>query len=198
MNEITLFLNNLDLNWNAVEIIAVLASIIYVILAAKQNIWCWLFAIISITLYIYICSTAKLFAETILQVFYLFMSAYGYYNWKKDKGQVKVSQWSVKKNLSFIFIGAVITFFMGFYLSTYTSAKMPIIDSFTTVFSIIATYMVAKKILENWLYWIIIDVVSIYIYINRDLHLTSLLFLLYTIIAIFGYFTWIMNIKKNA
>ena len=86
MNEITLFLNNLDLNWNAVEIIAVLASIIYVILAAKQNIWGWLFAIISITLYIYICSTAKLFAETILQVFYLFMSAYGYYNWKKDKG----------------------------------------------------------------------------------------------------------------
>ena len=67
---------------------------------------------------------------------------------------------------------------------------MPIIDSFTTCFSIIATFLVVKKILENWIYWIIIDLVSIYIYFSRDLHLTSLLFLVYTVIAIIGYFNW--------
>jgi nicotinamide mononucleotide transporter len=87
---------------------------------------------------------------------------------------------------------------MGFYFSTYTSAKMPIVDSFTTIFSIIATYLVTKKVLENWLYWIVIDVVSIYLYFGRDLHLTSLLFIVYTVIAIFGYFSWIKKVKINA
>ena len=198
MSEINLLFNNLNFNWSAIEIIAVLFSIIYVILATKQNIWCWIFSIISTILYVYIFFTAKLFAESMLYVFYLFMSAYGYYNWNKNEGQLTVNQLSIKKNLSFIFIGTVITFFMGFYFSTYTSAEMPIIDSFTTVFSIIATYMVTKKILENWLYWIVIDLASIYIYINRDLHLTSLLFLFYTIIAVFGYFNWIMKTKRSA
>lgn len=198
MSEINLLFNNLTFNWSAIEIIAVLFSIIYVILATKQNIWCWIFSIISTILYVYIFFTAKLFAESMLYVFYLFMSAYGYYNWNKNEGQLTVNQLSIKKNLSFIFIGTVITFFMGFYFSTYTSAEMPIIDSFTTVFSIIATYMVTKKILENWLYWIVIDLASIYIYINRDLHLTSLLFLFYTIIAVFGYFNWIMKTKRSA
>ena len=87
---------------------------------------------------------------------------------------------------------------MGFYFATYTNAKMPIVDSFTTVFSIFATYMVAKKILGNWLYWIVIDMVSVYLYFSRDLHLTSLLFMAYTIIAIFGYFSWIKKMKIDA
>jgi nicotinamide mononucleotide transporter len=75
---------------------------------------------------------------------------------------------------------------------------MPIVDSFTTVFSIIATYMITKKVLENWLYWIVIDAVSIYLYLSRDLHLTSFLFMLYAIIAIFGYFSWLKKMKVNA
>ena len=75
---------------------------------------------------------------------------------------------------------------------------MPIVDSFTTVFAIIATYMVTKKVLENWLYWIIIDTVSVYLYFSKDLHLTSLLFITYTIIAVFGYFIWIKQAKLDA
>jgi nicotinamide mononucleotide transporter len=125
------------------------------------------------------------------------MAAYGYYNWTKLE-KVSVNQWSVRSHLLLILFGAIFTFLMGFYFSTYTSAKMPIIDSFTTVFSIIATYLVTKKVLENWLYWIVIDVVSIYLYFGRDLHLTSLLFLVYTVIAIFGYFSWIKKVKINA
>jgi nicotinamide mononucleotide transporter len=87
---------------------------------------------------------------------------------------------------------------MGFYFATYTNAKMPIVDSFTTVFSLFATYMVVKKILGNWLYWIIIDTVSVYLYFSRDLHLTALLFMAYTIIAIFGYFNWLKKVQKDA
>ena len=180
-----------------IEYLAVLFSLAYVVLAARQNIWCWLFAVISVTLYIYICFTSKLFAETGLQVFYLCMAFYGYYNWNKPESKSNIIQWNLYKHFLIILLGGFFTFLMGFYLTIYSSAKMPIIDSFTTVFSIIATYMITKKILENWLYWIVIDIVSIYLYFSRDLQLTSLLFIIYTFIAIFGYFFWINKIKTN-
>ena len=198
MNEITLFLTNLDFNWNIIESVAVFLSIFYVILATKESIWCWGAAAISVILYIYICFSAQLYPETGLQVFYLFMAFYGYYTWNKKEQSLQISEWSISKHLFILVIGAILTFLMGFYFATYTNAKMPIVDSFTTVFSIFATYMVAKKILGNWLYWIVIDMVSVYLYFSRDLHLTALLFFLYTIIAIFGYLNWIKLIQRDA
>jgi nicotinamide mononucleotide transporter len=194
INELTLFFNNLDFNWNSIECVAVFFSILYVILAAKENILCWWAAAISVMLYIYICFSAQLFPETGLQVFYLCMTFYGYHNWNKKEQSLQISEWSISKYLFILAIGAILTFLMGFYFATYTNAKMPIVDSFTTVFSIFATYMVVKKILGNWLYWVVIDMASVYLYFSRDLHLTSLLFIAYTIIAIFGYFSWIKKI----
>lgn len=198
MSELSLLLTNLDFNWSIIESTAVLFSIIYVLLAAKQNIWCWTFASISVILYIYICFTSQLFVETGLQAFYLFMAGYGYSNWNKSKGKLEIIQWSTVKHLILILFGAISTFLIGFYFATYTDAKMPIVDSFTTVFSIIATYMIVKKVLENWLYWIVIDIISIYLYFSRDLHLTSLLFILYSILAVFGYFSWLKKMKIDA
>ena len=198
MHDITLLLTSLKFNWSIIESVAVLFSIAYVVLAAKQNIWCWFFAAISVSLYIYICFSSQLFAETGLQAFYLYMAAYGYNNWNKSNKRLKVSQWNTSKHLILILLATIFTFIMGFYFTTYTSAKMPIVDSFTTVFSIIATYMVTKKVLESWLYWIVIDAMSIYLYFSRDLHLTSLLFLIYTVIAIFGYFSWLKQMRIDA
>ena len=198
MNEFLQFITQLDFNWSIIESIAVFFSIIYVILAAKESIWCWGAAAISVTLYIYICFFAQLYPETGLQVFYLFMAFYGFYHWNKKEQKLQISEWSISKHLFIVALGAILTFLMGFYFATYTGSKMPIVDSFTTVFSIFATYMVAKKILGNWLYWIVIDMVSIYLYFSRDLHLTALLFIAYTIIAIFGYFKWLKLMEKNA
>ena len=198
MNEIALFFNNLDFNWTIIESIAVFSSILYVILVVKQDIWCWATAGISVILYIYICFTAQLYPETGLQIFYLMMAFYGYYNWNKNDENLQITQLTIGKHLSLILAGAIITFLVGFYFATYTDSKMPIVDSFTTIFSIIATYMVTKKILENWLYWIVIDAVSVYLYFSRDLHLTSLLFIAYTIIAVAGYFAWLNNKTTNA
>jgi nicotinamide mononucleotide transporter len=198
MNEIIQFFSQTTFNWNVVECVAVFFSILYVILAAKESIWCWGAGAISVSLYIYICFFAKLYPETGLQVFYLFMAFYGYYHWDKKEQSLQISEWSIGKYLFILVIGAILTFLMGFYFATYTNAKMPIVDSFTTVFSLFATYMVAKKILGNWLYWIVIDAVSVYLYFSRDLHLTSLLFIAYAIIAIFGYFSWIKKMKIDA
>tara|TARA_B110000881_G_scaffold142083_1_gene125406 strand:+ start:264 stop:860 length:597 start_codon:yes stop_codon:yes gene_type:complete len=197
MEEITQIFANLYFYRSIIiESIAVLFSILYVVLAVKENIWCWGAALISVSLYIYICFSAQLYPETGLQVFYFIMAIIGYYMWNKENKE-EIKEWSEIKHLLIILFGAILTFFMGFYFSTYTNSQMPIIDSFTTVFSIIATYMVIKKVLGNWLYWIVIDAVSVYLYFNRDLHLTSLLFIAYTIIAIFGYFSWMKKMKTN-
>ena len=134
MNEIFHFISNLDFNWNNIESIAVIFSITYVILAAKQNLWCWAFAAISVILYIYICFSAQLFAETGLQCFYLIMAAYGFYSWKKPKKTLSIKQLAASSHLLIIIVGGILAFLLGFYFTTYTSAKIPIVDSFTTIF----------------------------------------------------------------
>ena len=194
MGEILQILTQLNFNWSIIESAAVFFSILYVILALKESIWCWGAAAISVILYSYICYTAQLYPETGLQVFYLFMAFYGYYQWNKNDSTLQIQQWTITKHLLILLIGAILTFSMGFYFSLYTNAALPLVDSFTTVFSVFSTYMVTKKVLGNWLYWIVIDAVSVYLYFSRDLHLTSLLFMAYTIIAIFGYFSWL---KRN-
>ena len=180
----------IEFNWSILETVAVIFSLLYVYLAAHQNNLCWLAAVISVSLYIYICFNAKLYAETVLQVFYFLMAIYGFYSWKKNNSQLQISKWPIKKHLFIILLGTILTFFLGFIFSNFTDAKMPLVDSFTTVFSVFATYMVVKKILSNWLYFIIIDIISTYLYFSRDLHLTSLLFLLYAFIAVAGFIKW--------
>lgn len=194
MEELLQIITQLNFNWSVIESIAVFFSILYVVLAVKENIWCWGAAAISVILYIYICYSAQLYAETGLQFFYLLMAIYGYFQWNKNDSNLKIQQWTTTKHLLILLLGSLLTFLMGFYFSIYTNAAMPLVDSFTTVFSVFATFMVTKKILGNWLYWIVIDGVSVYLYFSRGLQLTSLLFIVYTIIAIFGYLSWL---KRN-
>ena len=125
------------------------------------------------------------------------MAFYGLYNWNK-KNETKIVSINAKTHIKLIIIGLLLTFLLGYYLTIYTSAASPLIDSFTTIFSIIGTFMVARKILENWIYWIIIDIVSIQLYVSRELYLTGLLFLIYSVIAIYGYITWAKKFSYNA
>jgi len=176
-----------------VEGIAVFFSILYVFLAARENIWCWAAAFVSVCLYIYICIKAQLFAETGLQVFYLIMAFVGYFQWQKksDRSHRGISKWPVKTHVVILVVGTFIALGLGKFLENFTEAALPYFDSFTTIFSMITTWMVTKKILENWLYWVIIDASSVVLYANRDLYLTALLFVAYTIIAMLGYFKWL-------
>ena len=183
------------------ETLAVLFSIAYVVLAVRENIWCWIAAAISVALYIYICYNAKFYAETGLQICYFLMAIIGYLSWKglKNKNtEIKNSdivELKIKYHFFIIILGVLISFVFGYILSTYTDAKMPILDSYTTVFSVFATIMVVKKVLENWLYFIVVDIASVYLYYSRDLDQTAILFMVYTVIAIFGYFNWIKLTK---
>ena len=177
-----------------VEIIAVMTSIAYAVLASKNNIWCWLFGILSplfsmYALYYYF----QLYAEVYLQVYYIGMALYGFYSWKyggTGQQEKEIEIWSYYKHAILIFNGFLLTFILGYFLKNYTQAASTYIDSFTTVFAILATYMTARRILENWIYWIIIDAISIYLYFDRGGILFALLFLAYTIIAIYGFINW--------
>ena len=198
MHEITLFLNNLDFNWSIIESVAVFFSILYVILAAKESIWCWGAGAISVSLYMYINYDLGYYAQSLLQIFYLIMSIYGYIIWNKVDAE-RIKEWSARKHLMIIFIGSILTFIFGFILKEYVeSSEQPILDALTTIFSVFSTYMVVKKVLENWLYWIIIDTLLVYLYYIQEAYILSLQFVVYIIIAIFGYFSWMKKMKRNA
>lgn len=186
---------------NIPESIAVLLSIAYVIFAAKEIILAWYCAFLSVSIYIYLCLNAQLYAETFLQIFYLIMAIVGWYQWKfnssEDKSGKKIIQLPLKKHLTNILLSSLATVIAGYLLSIYTQAALPYIDAFTTVFSLYATWMVAQKVLENWLYWIVIDLVSFYLYTSRELYLTGLLYILFTLLAIFGYLSWKKSFKAK-
>lgn len=174
------------------EISAVFFGVFYIFLAVKNNNWCWLFGIlgsaISIVLFLFY---AKLYAEAVLYFFYVVAGVYGWVTWKNQKQHNEVYQHALISHFYIITIGALLSVGLYFVLATFfNDSQKPLIDSFTTIFSFIATYLTAKKWIENWIYWIVIDLITTYLYFSRGLELYALLMFAYTFIAIYGYFQW--------
>ena len=181
----------LQANW--FEIVAAFLAIAYLILAMLQDIRCWVAWIISSLMYFFVMYSANLYMEALLQIFYIFIGLYGLYQWRfkaDKKDALKITTWSVKNHL--IVIGALVflTSLSGYVLMIYTAAASPFIDAFTTWGAIAASYLVAKKILENWFYWFVIDFVSVFLFISRELYPTALLFIVYLVLVVFGYSAW--------
>ena len=182
------------------ESLAVVTAIMYLILAAKEDVRCWYAALISSILYFYIMLQAGLLMEGGLQIFYVFMAVYGWMQWKDTNNKtssLKISSW--KKTTHLIIISFVITLSLisGIFLEKFTNAALPFLDALTTWGAIASTYMVAKKVIENWFYWFVIDSISIYLFISRELFLTAFLFLIYLVIIIYGYRSWKKLLKKS-
>ena len=130
--------------------------------------------------------------EAALQVFYAAMAVYGWHRWRSgagDGGELPVTTWRPGQHAVALGGIAALTAAFGFGL-TFTPAALPFADSFTTVAALVATYMVARKVLENWWYWFVIDSVSVYLYVNRGLWLTALLFVGYLVLIVVGYRQW--------
>tara|TARA_B100001094_G_C18158475_1_gene787895 strand:- start:470 stop:1042 length:573 start_codon:yes stop_codon:yes gene_type:complete len=181
------------------ESVAVITAIAYLILAAKENVKCWYAALISSLIYIYIMFQADLIMNLVLQIFYVLMAIYGWLKWNNIiniDSNVSINSWNKMNHLYSIGLVITLSIFSGIFLEKYTQAQLPFLDAFTTWGAIISTYMVAKKIIENWIYWFVIDSISIYLYISRELYLTSLLFFIYLIIIIFGYISWTKKLDK--
>ena len=175
------------------EVIAVVAAIAYLLLAIRQNIWCWLGAAISTAIYVYLFIAAKLYMESVLNLFYFVMAIYGWSVWyfgRKDGHELPVSVWPLRIHAMAITGIVLVSAVNGYLLERYTDAAWPYVDSLTTWGAIWATFLVARKVLENWWYWLVIDVASVAIYWSRDLQLTSLLFVVYVFMIPFGLVAW--------
>ena len=183
--------NFLVQNW--LEITAVIFAILYLILAVKQNILCWIAGIISSVLYFFIMQKAELYMEAYLQVFYVVMGIYGWSQWSASNASNPsfiVNTWSKYQHMIAISIILALSLLSGFLLERYTDAALPFLDALVSWGAVVATYMVAKKLLENWIYWFVIDATSIFLFIERGLWLSAVLFATYLVIIFFGYQSW--------
>lgn len=182
------------------EAAAVLLGIAYLLLAMRESLWCWYAAFASTSIFLVLFWNVSLLMESALQVYYLAMAVYGWWHWRSapgGRGELPITRWRAAQHLRAIAAVLLISLVSGALLHRYSEAALPFLDSFTTWGSVLTTWMVARKVLENWLYWLVIDSVSIYLYLDRGLHLTALLFAAYLIIAIFGYRKWLLHYRAT-
>lgn len=183
-----------------IETLAVLFAVTYLLLAVKQDVKCWFAAIISSTLYFFIMYKAGLYMEAWLQIFYIVMAFYGIQQWtvtNNNQSKFIVRSWRWNTHFWVIAIIIILAIITGLLLEKFTNAALPFLDGLTTWGAIITTYMVAKRLLENWIYWFVIDMISIYLFLSRGLFLTAILFCIYLVIIFFGYRSWIKIRDKN-
>lgn len=186
--------------WSPSEIAAVVFAVLYLLFAIRENIWCWFCAGVSTAIYVHVYFGANLYMESFLNVFYFGMAIYGWHIWSSGKGSgdtISVTTWAAQTHVIALCSIAVLVSMSGFLLSRYTDAAFPYIDSATTFSAIWATFLVARKVLENWWYWLVIDVVSIFIYWSRDLELTALLFALYVVMIPIGFVSWSKSMRQQ-
>lgn len=186
------------------ELIAAAFGLGFITLMIYQNIWCWPLGIVSSLTSIYIFFSSKLYAESILYVFYVLIGIYGWYTWKKgrQKDLVVVTK-NASYNLLMIVIGIIGSIAVGLFLSKWTDAERPFADSSSTMFSFVASFMEAHKVLSSWFFWIAINAFSIWLYLDRGLRIMSGLMVVYFLLSVAGYIMWKnsleeQDMKKNA
>lgn len=185
-----------------IEIFGVVTGILYVILEVKQNRLLWPLGIITSAAYIYIFFSGKFYADMGLQVYYVLISIYGWYYWSRGGARATKGELPVVRINRQQFILLLLTFafsWLGIYivLVRFTDSTVPLGDSFTTALAIVATWMLTRKIIEQWFLWIIANIVSIGLYIYKGLYPTVILYVVYAGMAIYGYMEWKRSMTKK-
>lgn len=182
------------------EAVAVFFGIASVMYSMKENIWVYPTGIISTMIYVWICFQYKLYADMGINAYYFSMSIYGWYVWthpKEGAAEVPVT-WLKAKGWAFSIGLFILSYFvLSFVLKNYTDSDVPYWDSFTTSSAFVGMWLMAKKKVENWIFWIITDLVAVPLYIYKGLILTSFQFLVFTILAIMGLLAWMKSVKKE-
>ena len=182
------------------EITAALLGVAYVILAAKESLWTWVFGFASTLIYTVIFWEGALVSSSLLNFYYMLMAIYGFYIWQKGKEneELKITSYSFLKNLKFIVTGLLFSIVIGYLSNTYTDAKLAYMDAFVLSFSVLATWMLTQKVLENWLYWLVIDSVAIVLYWKMDYLATVMLFVVYIVLGVYAYITWRKEFRRKS
>jgi nicotinamide mononucleotide transporter len=174
------------------EWLAVVCGIAYVLLAAKESKLAWVFAFFGTLIYTILFWQGALLSSSLLNFYYMLMAIYGYRLWResKEKPTLKITRLGIDKSILLFGVATLISLGLGYLFGAYFSAKFAYLDAFVFTLSLVATWMMAQKILENWLFWVMIDSAAIVLYFQSGYYPTVLLFMLYVVLAIYGYRAW--------
>ena len=185
---------------NYIEVFGVITALGCVWLYTRQNVWSWPLTIISAGLYAVVFFQARLYADVGLQGVYIAVAVYGWYEWLFGGPQQSVLVVSrLGRNVGLVLLGLVIvgTGVMAYPLAAYTNASLPFWDSLTTVMSLVAQWMLAKKILESWLVWIVADTIYVGIFLYKALYLTAGLYVVFLGLAVSGFIAWRKSMRDE-
>lgn len=190
------------LSGNYIELLGAILGIIYVFFSIRQNIYTWPVGLLTSVLYVVVFFNSKLYADMGLQMYYVVISIYGWYEWLRgnssdSKEMLKVSRLSLNLGLVLVLVSFLIFLLMWYVLKNYTDSPVPFADSLATSLSIVATWMLARKILEHWLVWVFVDAFSIGLFLYKDLLPTVVLFVVYTFMAVVGYREWRKEYRRS-
>jgi len=193
MNELLrqLYSNILDTSW--LEVVAVVFGILSVWFARKENIWVYPTGIVNVLVYVYLCFFAGLYADMAINAFYFVMSVFGWYNWsRRDESlnHVPITSLNLKQWIFYILLIAVAFGVIYYVLSRFTDSTVPLFDSFTTSLFIAGMWLMAIKKIENWLLWILGDVLVIPMFAIKGLAFTSVQYIVFLVLAVMGYIEW--------
>lgn len=185
-----------------IEIFGVITGIVYVILEVKQNRLLWPLGIATSAAYVYIFFTGKFYADMGLQLYYVLISIYGWYFWsrggtKRVRGELPVVRITRPQFIWLLLVFAITWAGIFIVLDRFTDSTVPVGDSFTTSLAIVATWMLTRKIIEQWFLWMLANVVSIGLYIYKGLYPTVILYAVYAGMAFYGYLEWKKSMKNN-
>lgn len=183
----------------ALELFATVFGLLSVWFSMKENILVFPTGIINTSIYVYILFFAGLYGDMSINAYYFAMSIYGWYKWtrKTDDNHFIPIRYSTSKEKLYSVILLVSSFaILSFILKNYTSSNVPYIDAFTTSIFFVGMWLMAKKVIENWILWIIGDLITIPLYIYKGLTITAFQYLIFTILAIAGYLAWKKQINK--
>ena len=185
---------------SGIEILAAVLAVLYLVLAIRQRLSCWVAAFISSCLYVWVFFGARLYMESVLNAFYAAMAVYGFWQWRRGRGggALAVSRWPIVPHLIGLLGIVVLALINSYFLRRYTSAAFPLVDSMVTWSSVFATFLVARKVYENWHWWLVIDSVSLCLYFTKHLYLTTLLFGFYLVLIVLGMRQWRSSLRLAA
>lgn len=175
------------------EWLAASLGILYVILAAKESIWCWPAALASTVIYTVLFWEGQLPMQALLNFYYMAMAVYGFILWRKngqEENTVAISRRPLKFHVIYILSGLVASGLIGYYLASFPETRLPYLDALVMVFSVMTTVLMARKVIENWLYWIVIDSFAIALYWQTGFYVTIIMFGVYLVLAVYGYVNW--------
>ncbi|MCK9481255.1 MAG: nicotinamide riboside transporter PnuC [Bacteroidia bacterium] len=190
---------------NPIEVASVCCSLIFIAGVANQKIWSWGFGIMGAFLASILFYQEKLYSESYLQALYVFLGFYGWWKWirlqKKQEQQFEktttISEVSISTHVILVGAGLILTFVTGWYFKNYTQASFPHLDAFTTIFAIIATILEARKVLSCWYYWLVVNPISIYLFIVKDLHFYTLLGIVLSLMSLWGLLSWSRAVRQQ-